>query len=131
MKEGIFHTTLVKRNGKLVHLHGDTSLFQKFQKDIEEEQKIDVFFELLSDNYTLGQIAKVHKCIRTLAADAGCSFDDMKLEVKKKAGLCFKKEIDGEMFLVVRSFTKCSREDIGLAIEAAIEIGDAIGSNVR
>lgn len=131
MKDGIFHTTLVKRNGKLIHSQGDSNLFDKFQKELAEGQKVDAFFEILGDNYTLGQIAKVHKCIRTLAADTGCTFEDMKLEIKKRAGLCFRKEMDGEVFLVVRSFTKCSKEEIGLAIEAAIEIGDEVGSNVR
>lgn len=131
MKDGIFHTTLVMRDGRLIHSQGDGHLFDDFRKELSEGQKVDAFFEILGDDYTISQIAKVHKCIRTLAADTGISFEDMKLEVKKKAGLCFRKELHGELFLVVRSFTKCSREEIGLAIEAAIEIGDTVGSNVR
>lgn len=131
MKEGIFHTTLVKRGGKLSYENGHAALFKKFEQELDEGQRVDVFFEALGDNYTLGQLAKVHKCIRTLAADTGESFEKMKMEVKKRAGIAFKVTENGENYLFVRSFADCSAAEIGLAIEAAVEIGDSLGINLR
>ena len=47
----------------------------------------------------------------------------MKLEIKRKAGLIHKK--DGEN-PAIKSFGKCSYEELALAIQAAIEIGEQV-----
>jgi hypothetical protein len=130
-KDGMLHVRLTKKNGQLLYSKADGVLFKKFEKELDEGVAVDGFFEVLGDSYTLGQLAKVHKCIRVLASDTGESFETMKLLVKKRAGLIVSKEIDGEVLAVIKSFGDCSMEELGLAIEAAIEIGDHTGSNLR
>jgi hypothetical protein len=83
------------------------------------------------DDGTVPQLAKVHVCIRELAKEIGYSFEDMKLEVKRRAGLCVKKELGGELFMVCKSFGDCSKEELGLAVEAILQIGDTVGINFR
>ena len=128
----MFNEKLVKKDGKLTHEKpGNKQLYDEFVKKLEEGQRLDVFFEVLGDGYTLGQLAKVHKCIRILAADTGHTVEEMKLEVKAKTGLYFKTTIDGQEYLVCRSFADCSSEELSLAIQAVIEIGDKVGTNLR
>lgn len=72
---------------------------------------------------SLGQLAKIHAMIRDLSMYTGMTFGAMKLEVKKKAGLvlpAFGKP-------TVRSFGTCSYDELGLAVQAAIEIGELVG----
>ena len=80
---------------------------------------------------TLAQLAKVHKCIRVLASDIGYTFDEIKLLVKDRAGLVTRRAIKGKEYMDWKSFGNCSREDLNLAIQACIEIGDDVGSNLR
>jgi hypothetical protein len=90
-----------------------------FVKQLEEGQKVLVTYEVINDDASYSQISKLHKCIRELAQYAGMSMDDMKLYVKSEAGL-----VKGESVI---SFADCSKEEISMAIEACIKIGDKIG----
>jgi hypothetical protein len=90
-----------------------------FVKQLEEGQKVLVTYEVINDDASYSQISKLHKCIRELAQYAGMSMDDMKLYVKNEAGL-----VKGESVI---SFADCSKEEISMAIEACIKIGDKIG----
>ena len=79
------------------------------------------------DNGTNAQIAKIHVSIRQLANDLGYSFSEMKLLVKRKAGLCFNK--NGTEYC--KSFGDCSKEELNSVIQEIIELGDEVGSNLR
>ena len=83
------------------------------------------------DNGTVPQLAKIHACIRELAKETGYTFEDMKLEIKRQAGLCIKKEMSGEVFLVCKSFSRCSKDELALVIEAIVQIGDSLNINFR
>ncbi len=61
--------------------------------------------------------------IRELANYTGDSFEDMKLQVKLRAGLCTNNNC--------KSFSDCSKEELAMAIQASIEIGDLVGFNLH
>jgi hypothetical protein len=109
----------------------DINKHEDFLNGLVEGQIVDGFYDANKDDGTLAQLAKVHACIRQLAIDTGDNFEDLKFEVKKMSGLCVAKEINGEKFLVCKSFSKCSKEELGLVIETIIQIGDTVGINFR
>jgi hypothetical protein len=109
----------------------DTAKHDHFLNSLENNQIVDAFYDANKDDGTLAQLAKVHACIRQIAIDTGDNFEDLKFEVKKMSGLCVAKEINGEKFLVCKSFSKCSKEELGLVIETIIQIGDTVGINFR
>lgn len=109
----------------------DFAKHEAFVDGLVEGQIVDGFYDANKDDGTLAQLAKVHACIRQLAIDTGDNFEDLKFEVKKMSGLCVAKEINGEKFLVCKSFSKCSKEELGLVIETIIQIGDTVGINFR
>lgn len=102
-----------------------------FVKGLMPGQIVDAFYDANKDDGTLAQLAKVHACIRQLAIDTGDSFENLKFEVKRLSGLCIKKEVNGENYMVCKSFSKCSKEELGLVIETIIQIGDTVGINFR
>lgn len=132
MVHNIYHGHLVKINNKLEHRDkSSTNKYTDFLKNLEENQMVEVFMEGTNDNGTVPQLAKIHVCIRELAKDIGYSFEDMKLEVKRQAGLCVKKNLGGETFMICKSFADCSKDELALAVEAIIQIGDTVGINFR
>jgi hypothetical protein len=55
-------------------------------------------------------------------------FEDVKLEVKRKAGLTIKsKDNTGKAIEIVKSFADCSKDQLSMGIEACIEIGNDVG----
>ena len=55
----------------------------------------------------------------------------MKLLVKDRAGLCIAREVAGKEYFLAKSFGDCSRDDLSLAIQAAIEIGEEVNFPLR
>jgi hypothetical protein len=127
-KHNIFHGQFIKTKDKLV-ICGADSAYKMFIAELEEGQKVEIFMEVNEDDGTIPQLAKVHVCIRELAKELGYTFEDMKIEVKMKAGLCVKKEIGGEIFMICKSFGDCSKDELGLAVEAIKQIGEIVGIN--
>lgn len=127
-KHNIFHGQFIKTKDKLV-ICGADSAYKMFIAELEEGQKVEIFMEANEDDGTIPQLAKVHVCIRELAKELGYTFEDMKIEVKMKAGLCVKKEIGGEIFMICKSFGDCSKDELGLAVEAIKQIGEIVGIN--
>lgn len=120
------------KDGKLIYMNkADETIYKLFVEKLDEGQVVEVFMDAHSDDGSLAQIAKIHKCIRELALETGTPYEDMKLIVKKKAGFCVKKEIDGEMIMYCASFAKASKEELSLVIETIIQIGDLVGVNCR
>lgn len=130
--EGVFNSYLKKKDGKLIHTKsGEEARYQEFLKRIPEGTVVDVFMEVNTGTGTLGQLAKVHKCIRILANDLGYTFEEMKLLIKDRAGLFVKRTIDGKDYSDWKSFGSSSSDDLNLAIQACIELGDEVGVNLR
>lgn len=123
-KKGVLNIKLTKQGNKLIHAEGnDASLYKIFVDALEEGQSVDVFFDAHVDNGTYAQISKLKVSIRELATESGHSFEEMQMLVKEKAGLCWEDHC--------KSFALCSIEELNLAIQAAIEIGDHLNLNLR
>ncbi len=101
-----------------------------FIAQVEEGQRIQVTYETLTDNATLGQLAKVHKCIRTIAHDTGDTFESVKKNIKKRSGLCVSFTHDKEQYDYYKSFGDCDKIELSSAIQAAIELGESLGINL-
>ena len=128
----MFTSILRKRGDKLVHvIDKDSVRYKLFVDALVENQQVEIFLDANKDDGTLAQLAKLHKCIRELAKELGESFDDTKLMIKSKAGLCVKKNINGETFMVCKSFGDCSKDDLALALQAVIQVGDFVNINFR
>ena len=65
--------------------------------------------------------------LRELAAEIGYSFEEMKLIIKRKTGLCFNK--NGQEYC--KSFGDCDKIELNSVIQNIIEIGDELNSNLR
>ena len=131
-KNAIFSTILKKFGDKLIYAKGaEEILYREFVGKLEEGHLIQVFFDASKDDGTLAQIAKIKVCIRELAKELGNTFEDTELDIKKASGLCIIKEMDGEKFMIVRSFGDCSVDDLSLAIQTTIQRGDFVGINFR
>jgi hypothetical protein len=111
---------LVKKDGKLVFSDEKTKLaYQIFMDKLSEGQKVEMYIGLADADHSIAQLAKVHACIRELAKESGYSFDEMKVLIKEKSGLCY----DAGDAVLCKSFSECSKDEIALAIEACIQIG--------
>jgi hypothetical protein len=119
----MFIGTLVKSNSKLSYSNGkDKLLYDQFIAKIKDGEEIEIFVCLKGRGTSPAQISKVHACIRELAGELGFPFDDMKLIIKEKAGLCYEVEDEGERKIVCKSFADCSLLEITLAIEACKDV---------
>lgn len=131
-KDNMFTSILRKDGGKLIYTtKSDEAIYKLFLDNLEPGQTVEIFLDANKDDGTLAQLAKIHKCIREIAKETGDNYEDMKLLIKKKSGLCVKKEVDGETVMVCKSFANASKTDLGLVIETIIHIGDMVGVNCR
>lgn len=95
-----------------------------YKDSLKKGQIIECTYEVQIQDGSYSQLAKVHACARQLSKDTGTGLDDMKKEIKKKAGLIL---ANGDL----KSFGDCSKEDLSAAIQAAIEIGEIVGCNLH
>lgn len=122
-----FNGKFIKRNGRLEFSSLAVSKqHELFVSEIPDGTIVEFFFEVQQDDGTLPQLAKLHAMIRELALHVGEPFDNMKLLVKDKAGLCLAREVSGKEYFLAKSFGECSREELSLAIQAAIDIGISV-----
>jgi len=127
MKKNLF-SNLTKKDSKLVYnIKAQENIYNSFVEDLPEGTKVEIFVSVSDGNGTNAQIAKIHVSIRQLANEVGYSFSEMKLLVKRKAGLCFNK--NGTEYC--KSFGDCSKEELNSVIQEIIELGDELGSNLR
>jgi hypothetical protein len=119
-----FNGKFIKRNGRLEFPSlAISKQHEVFVSDVPDGTIVEFFFEVQQDDGTIPQLAKLHAMIRELALHVGEPFEDMKLLVKDKAGLCLAREVSGKEYFLAKSFGECSREELSLAIQAAIDIG--------
>lgn len=104
----------------------DMKQYEKFVSNLAEGAIVEFFYEEQHDDGTLPQLAKLHVMIKQLSMHIGESVENMKLLVKDKAGLCIAREVAGKEYFLAKSFGDCSREELSLAIQAAIEIGEEV-----
>ncbi len=100
----------------------------KMLHSLKPGMKLHVMYEVIKSDHSLVQLAKVHALIRELTFCTGNTFDDVKLEVKRKAGLTVKtKDFEGASIEVVKSFSDCNKDQLSMAIESCIIIGADVG----
>ncbi len=97
---------------------------ETFLKQIGDNHRVSVTYELLNDDKSFAQLAKVHACIKEIAKYTGHSPLEIKKIVKMNAHLYSDPE-------TLKSFADCSKSELGLAIEAAISLGDSLGVNIN
>jgi len=105
---------------------GSAKQYEQFVSHLEEGALVEFFYEIQHDDGTLPQLAKLHVMIKQLAMHIGETFENMKILVKDRAGLCLSREVSGKEYFLPKSFAECSREELSLAIQAAMEIGEQI-----
>jgi hypothetical protein len=93
-----------------------------FIKGLSDGESVIITYEVQTNDGSYAQISKLHKHIRELANYTGDSFEDMKLQVKLRAGLCNNSDC--------KSFADCSKSELSMAIQASIEIGELVGFNL-
>lgn len=121
----------VKRNGRLEFSSlAAAKQFELFVSHIPEGQIVEVFYEEQHDDGTLPQLAKLHVLIKQLAMHVGETVENMKLLVKDRAGLCIAREVSGKEYFLAKSFAECSKDELSLAIQAAMEIAEEVGFTV-
>ena len=118
---------LVKKDGKLTYPDDKSKLaYQIFLDKIPEGQKVEMYIGLADADHSIAQLAKVHACIRELAKESGYTFEEMKVLIKERSGLCY----DGGDATICKSFADASKDELVLAIEACIEIGRLYNINL-
>lgn len=128
-KHNILSIKRVKRKDQLVFKsQADLTLYNEFVKSLSEGQVVEEFLDSHVDTGTNLQLAKIHACIRELAAETGNTFFEMKKDVKRHCGLCWTGKDKKEY---CKSFADCSIQELGLAIESIIEIGEMVNINFR
>ena len=117
----------IKRNGRLEFASlSSSNQYEMFISHIPEGQIVECFYEEQHDDGTLPQLAKIHAMIKALANHIGETVENMKLLVKDRAGLCIAREVAGKEYFLAKSFAECSKQELSLAIQAAIEISDEV-----
>lgn len=100
----------------------DQSKYNLFKDNVPEDCLVETYMEIQTDDGSLAQLAKIHAMIRDLCSHTGDTFEDMKLIIKKRAGLCIEKELDGSRFLYCKSLGDCSKQELSLVIQAIQEV---------
>jgi hypothetical protein len=120
---------IVDEKGEIIpHNKKEAAKYKQMMTLLKPGNRISVMYEAVRDDHSLVQLAKAHALIRELASCTGNEFEDVKLEVKRKAGLTVKaKDSEGKSIEYVKSFASCSKEQLSMAIEACILIGEEVG----
>jgi len=100
--------------------------YELFVSNLADGAIVEFFYEEQHDDGTLPQLAKLHVMLKQLSMHIGETVENMKLLVKDRAGLCIAREVAGKEYFLAKSFGDCSREELSLAIQAAIEIGEEV-----
>jgi hypothetical protein len=117
----------VKKNGQIeFYTIAASKKFEIFVSNIPDNTIVECFYEVQHDDGTLPQLAKIHAMIKELSIFTGETVENMKLLVKDKAGLCIVREVSGKEYFLAKSFGDCSKDELSLAIQALIEIGQSI-----
>jgi hypothetical protein len=126
----MYTSKLKKVNGKLSQPDKNKILYEQFVKSLPEGVEVEMFMNIVTDNGSLAQISKVHTCIRILAQESGYTFEEMKLLIKQRSGLCIiftEGEISQE---ICKSFGQCTKDELSMAIQACVEIGEIYNINL-
>ena len=127
-----FNGKYKKENGLLKPISlADMKQYEKFVSRLADGAIVEFFYEEEHDDGTLPHLAKLHVMLKHLSMHIGETVENMKLLVKDRAGLCIAREVAGKEYFLAKSFGDCSRDELSLAIQAAIEIGEEVNFPLR
>ena len=127
MKDSLFVQCTIKNGALDFPIKAVGNKFQKFLNDLPDGAKLEIFIGVSGDKGSNPQLARLHAMIREIAHEIGYTIEEAKLVVKRKAGLCFTKNKEE----YCKSFGQCDKDELNLAIQACIEIGDFSGMQLR
>lgn len=121
-----------KVDGKLV-ISGkhNVSLYNKYVSILKDGDEVDVTFDARHGDKTYSQLARMHKGLRALANYTGFTFSELKLAVKREAGLYIEITDNGSSYIEYKSFEGCSFDELTIALEELYILGDVAGVNLR
>ena len=123
-----FFSIMKKVGNELTHtIKAKGKLYDNWVKELPEGTKVEIFVSVSGEDGTNAQLAKIHAMIRELANNIGHTFQELKLEAKRKTGLCFVR--DKQEYC--KSFKDCSKQELNLVIQSLIEMGDFANTNLR
>lgn len=120
---------ITKENKIVPATPGDKMRLDLYVKSLHAGTVLDSYFTVINDNNkTLAQLQKVHAMIRDLSLQIGISFNDLKTEIKTRAGLY--NVIDSETGeKEVKSFANCSKDELNSAIEECMIIDNFLNNH--
>jgi len=120
MKDNLFVKASVK-DGKLYFpIKAMGTKYRKFFEQLQDNSKLEIFIGVSGIKGSNPQLARLHAMIREIAQEIGYTFEEAKIQVKRSSGLCFVK--DKQEYC--KSFADCDKDELNLAIQSCIEIGD-------
>tara|TARA_R110002124_G_scaffold235100_2_gene400476 strand:- start:1884 stop:2267 length:384 start_codon:yes stop_codon:yes gene_type:complete len=127
MKDNLFVKASVK-DGKLYFpIKAMGTKYRKFFEQLQDNSKLEIFIGVSGVKGSNPQLARLHAMIREIAQEIGYTFEEAKIQVKRSSGLCFVK--DKQEYC--KSFADCDKDELNLAIQSCIEIGDFNGMQLR
>lgn len=84
---------------------------------------VQALFEKVTDDAGFAQLSKLYACMRQIVNDTGNDLETVKREVKQRAGMSYRRGSTE----ISKSFGDCSKADLGIAINACIELGAELG----
>ena len=118
----------IKKDGRLEMASlANAKQMELFVSKVPDGHIVECFLEVTHDDGTLPQLAKIHAMLKELSIHTGESVENLKLLVKDRAGLCIAREVSGKEYFLAKSFGDCSKDELSLAIQAIIDIGEQVG----
>ena len=127
MKDNLFIKASVKDGELHFPIKAVGTRFKNFLNQLPDDSKLEIFVGVSGAKGSNAQLARLHAMIREIAQELGYTFEECKLTVKRKSGLCFVKN----NMEYCKSFADCDKDELNLAIQACIEIGDFSNMNLR
>lgn len=127
MKDNIFLKLSVKDGEFAYPVKANKTRLDTFLKSLPNGSRLEVFISASNDKGTNAQLARLHAMIRQIANDLGYTFNEVKLMVKREVGLCFMRNNTE----YCKSFADCDKDELNLAIQECIRIGDFNGIQLR
>jgi len=125
----ILKITLKKEGDKLIIPNKlDEERYKLFINSLDQDNEVEVLFELKKEDNTKSQLAKIHVCIKIMADEQGSSVRDMKQQVKNECGMSY---MDEKQNKVYESFAKCSKKELSNVIETCIQMARFMNINLN
>ena len=91
MKDNFFVNASIKDGELYFPIKAQETRYKSFLKQFPDDTRIELFVSANNKKGTAAQLARVHAMCREIANEIGYTFEEVKLQVKRKAGLCFTK----------------------------------------